>query len=232
MPVEELREKEDIKEEFRRVFLEDGLGDAEERFGILELFLDSESHLKPQEMVEMAIKRGIEITEERLESCMEGFANYGIAKKIKLDDGRILYEHLHLERHHDHMVCVKCGRLDEFSNNVIERHQSDAARSRGFLPLRHNLVIYGLCRDCRKERGQILPLAFANPGELVTIEEFRGGRRVQRRLHSMGLIRGKEIEVINAQSNGPTILAFDGSRLAIGQGLSMKIMVSVDTEED
>lgn len=74
-----------------------------------------------------------------------------------------------------------------------------------------------------------MPLAFVLPGEEVRIDRLVGGRKVQQRLADMGLTPGTRIEVIKASGPGPMIVAFRGSRLALGRGLSQKILVSTNS---
>ncbi|MEO1947950.1 MAG: transcriptional repressor, partial [Methylophilaceae bacterium] len=50
--------------------------------------------------------------------------------------------------HHDHIVCVKCGIVEEFYDEEIERRQQKAAESRGFKIQDHSLMIYGVCEKC------------------------------------------------------------------------------------
>lgn len=51
-------------------------------------------------------------------------------------------------RHHDHMICTRCGRILEFENEAIEALQDDVARRAGFRILSHKLELYGRCRGC------------------------------------------------------------------------------------
>jgi len=69
-------------------------------------------------------------------------------------------------------------------------------------------------------------LAFVLPGEKVIIERLVGGSKMQQRLADMGLTPGTSIEVIKSSGPGPLIVAFRGSRIALGRGLSNKVLVS------
>jgi Fur family transcriptional regulator, ferric uptake regulator len=55
--------------------------------------------------------------------------------------------------HHDHLVCVRCGRVVEFFEAAIETRQEAIAREHGFTIEDHSLVIYGVCADCRPGQG-------------------------------------------------------------------------------
>jgi len=75
--------------------------------------------------------------------------------------------------------------------------------------------------------GKHLPLAMINPSEEVTVAEIRGGRGLVRRLADMGLTPGTTLKVINSQMPGPILIDLRGSRLALGHGVALKIMVEI-----
>lgn len=58
------------------------------------------------------------------------------------------YEPVHGREHHDHMICLRCGDIAEFSNEVIEQLQEQAAKERKFHVLSHSLKLFGLCVSC------------------------------------------------------------------------------------
>jgi Fur family ferric uptake transcriptional regulator len=74
-----------------------------------------------------------------------------------LDSGRgeLMYEHLLGHEHHDHLVCSKCGKIEEFRNDTIESLQEQVAKEHGFVLLRHSLRLEGHCRDCAKVEGDV-----------------------------------------------------------------------------
>ncbi|MCK4697363.1 MAG: ferrous iron transport protein A [Dehalococcoidia bacterium] len=75
--------------------------------------------------------------------------------------------------------------------------------------------------------GKHLPLAMINPSEEVTVAEIRGGRGLVRRLADMGLTPGTTLKVINSQMPGPILIDLRGSRLVLGHGVALKIMVEI-----
>ncbi|MCP5271777.1 MAG: ferric iron uptake transcriptional regulator [Burkholderiaceae bacterium] len=72
----------------------------------------------------------------------------GIVRRTSFDGGKAVFE-LDDGPHHDHLVCVRCGRVDEFVDEVIEARQQAVADARGFTLVEHRLALYGLCRPCR-----------------------------------------------------------------------------------
>ena len=51
--------------------------------------------------------------------------------------------------HHDHILCLKCNRIEEFADPVIEERQAEIAKQAGFTMTDHSLYIYGICDSCR-----------------------------------------------------------------------------------
>jgi Fur family transcriptional regulator, ferric uptake regulator len=78
-----------------------------------------------------------------------------------LDTGRgeLVYEHVLGHAHHDHMVCLDCGKIEEFHDERIEELQIEACRRKGFQLVRHDLRMHGYCRACARERTRKLSAA-------------------------------------------------------------------------
>jgi Fur family ferric uptake transcriptional regulator len=74
----------------------------------------------------------------------------GIVRRSSFDAGRAMYE-LDDGPHHDHLVCVRCGQVDEFVDEAIEARQQAVARERGFELTEHRLALFGLCAACRAQ---------------------------------------------------------------------------------
>lgn len=78
-----------------------------------------------------------------------------------------------------------------------------------------------------RHRAQTHPLNMAVPGETVELVAIRGGRRLRKRLADLGLNVGMCVRIIQGNSHGPMLLAFkEDARLAIGEGIAHKIIVS------
>lgn len=80
----------------------------------------------------------------------------GFLESLDAGHGELLYEHVLGHRHHDHLVCIDCGRIEEFSDERIEAFQREAALRKGFNLLYHNLRLFGTCASCSKKRVRAL----------------------------------------------------------------------------
>jgi Fur family ferric uptake transcriptional regulator len=76
----------------------------------------------------------------------------GFLETLDTGQGELLYEHVLGHRHHDHLVCIDCGRIEEFSDERIEEFQREAAARKGFHLHYHNLRLFGTCASCTRKR--------------------------------------------------------------------------------
>jgi Fur family transcriptional regulator, ferric uptake regulator len=76
------------------------------------------------------------------------FETAGLVMRHHFEGGHSVFE-MHSDAHHDHIVCTKCGKVQEFIDEVIEQRQLLAAKNHGYTVSDHSLYIYGLCSDCQ-----------------------------------------------------------------------------------
>ena len=216
----------DLLNQFRRVFAQDGLGRVDDRVAILEAFLGLERHVTAHEMSDLLRDRGVALAEDYVRSVLRLFCRYGLAVKREFQDRDTTYEHAHLGEHHDHLLCVKCGAIQEFVDGQIEDHQHQLAHRYGFRALRHRLEIYGLCAKCAVPSQRAFPLAMSTAGERGVVVGLRGGEAAQRRLADLGIRPGVNLLVINTGRPGPFIVALKDTRIALGHGLAHHVLVA------
>jgi Fur family ferric uptake transcriptional regulator len=224
---------EQEKKQFMRLFREQGLDRFDERFQVLEAFLQLDHHVSHAEIVTQLKKNGIRLNDEFVISSMEHLCRFGFASKVEFDGGEPLYEHRHLGIHHDHMICTKCGTILEFKDEALEKQQQKVAKEYGFHMLQHRMEIYGLCSACMAKRQKLVLLHKAKQGEKLKVKQLEAGRQMQLRISSMGLKIGDELEVVSNGFGGQVVIATGETRLVIGSGMAQKIWVEpVDTSAD
>jgi Fur family ferric uptake transcriptional regulator len=126
-----------------------GLRSTRQRDAVLEVFLDADAHVSVEDLYERLRGAHPSIGAATVYRCMGLFVQAGIAKERRFHEGRIRYEPGVGTGHHDHLVCLSCGDIQEFENPTIERLQEEIAGSRGFSVTYHRLELYGLCPRCR-----------------------------------------------------------------------------------
>ena len=215
------------KANFRSLIENDSVGKTEDRLNIINTFLDTEEHVTIEGFLKILRDRGYDYQPDFVRQCMNRWVDHGFAQKTQFEGQPPRYEHRHLGRHHDHLICTKCGNIIEFSNDEIERLQIQIAAERGFHVLQHKMEIYGLCDKCLDERSPLMPLAMARTGEKIIVKEMMGGRNARARLASMGLRPGDILEIINNNGQGRLIVGHECTRLAMGRGIAQKIMVTL-----
>lgn len=133
-----------------------GLKVTAPRVKILELLENrpnTERHLTAEELHRCLIQEGAEIGLATVYRVMTQFESAGLVKRHHFEGNQSVFELDHGE-HHDHIVCVRCGRVEEFSDEFIEQRQQEIAESRGFDMTDHVLCLYGICLDCRNQATQ------------------------------------------------------------------------------
>jgi len=215
------------KSNFRALIENDGIGYVEERLNIIDAFLDTEDHVTLDDLIQHLRGRGYDYEPNFVRQCMNRWIERGFAQKKEFEGQPPRYEHRHLGKHHDHLICTKCGNIVEFDNDEIERLQLRIAEDKGFHMLQHKMEIYGLCSDCTRERNPLMPLAMAKSGEKVIVREIMGGKNARSRLTSMGIRSGDPLEIINNNGMGRLIVGHGPTRLAMGRGIAQKILISL-----
>ena len=217
---------------FKSLIEADGNDRLQDRLNIIDVFMGTEEHITLEQMYSLLREKGYDYDPEFVRQCMKRMVDLGFAQKKQFEGQPVRYEHHHLGRHHDHLICTKCGKIEEFANEDIERLQLKIAAQQGFHMLQHRMEIYGLCSQCLAQRKPLMPLAMAKPGERVVVKEMAGGSSARSRLADMGLRTGDHIEIVNNNGMGRLILGHDCTRLAIGRGIAQKIMVSLEDDEN
>ena len=119
------------------------------RVKILQILESSPAHhLSAEDVYKQLLTNDEEIGIGTVYRVLTQFEDAGLVKRHHFEGGHSVFEIAKTE-HHDHIVCVKCGRVEEFTDAGIERRQQEIADSFGYQLTDHNLNMYGLCPRCR-----------------------------------------------------------------------------------
>lgn len=120
------------------------------RMKILEILETSSAethHLTAEDIYRILLDWGEDIGLATVYRVLTQFEAAGLVIRHHFEGGQAVFE-LDRGRHHDHLVCVKCGRIVEFVDDTIEQKQKQIASSAGFKMTDHSLIIYGVCANC------------------------------------------------------------------------------------
>lgn len=124
-----------------------GLKTTLPRLKVLNLFETSEErHLSAEDIYKIMINSGEDVGLATVYRVLTQFEQAGLLIRHHFESGKAVFE-LNSGSHHDHVVCVKCGRVAEFYDPEIEKRQESAAAKLGFTMQDHSLTIYGLCTN-------------------------------------------------------------------------------------
>jgi Fur family ferric uptake transcriptional regulator len=121
------------------------------RVKILELLESSDQrHVSAEDVYKMLLDKGEEIGLATVYRVLTQFEAAGLVTRHNFEGGHAVFE---LDRgdHHDHIVCVVCGKVAEFMDVTIEERQRQIAKEHGFEMVDHSLIIYGRCNEHSEE---------------------------------------------------------------------------------
>ena len=115
------------------------------RLKIINLFETTKvRHLTAEDVYKQLLADGLDIGLATVYRVLTQFEQAGLLVRHHFESGKAVYE-LNEGRHHDHLVCMQCGRVEEFFDSEIERRQNEIAQERGFTISEHALYLYVEC---------------------------------------------------------------------------------------
>jgi Fur family ferric uptake transcriptional regulator len=109
----------------------------------------TDRHLTAEQVYKILLSEDEEIGLATVYRVLTQFEAAGLVTRHHFEGGNSVFE-LSDGDHHDHILCIKCGKVDEFTDNVIEARQKDIAQRLGYELTAHGLYLYGYCPKCRK----------------------------------------------------------------------------------
>lgn len=135
---------------FEETLLRKNLKHSHQRKEILSIFLSTDKHLTAEELYRMGKRRYPSLGFATVYRTLKLLCDCGLSRELRLEDGTTRYEHLYGHKHHDHLICTKCGKFIEVVDSDIERLQEKLFKEHGFYPQRHRMELYGICKKCKK----------------------------------------------------------------------------------
>ena len=126
------------------------------RIKILEVFQKTQQrHMTAEDVFKVLLAEGSDVGLATVYRVLMQFEQAGILSRNHFETGKSVFE-LNEGKHHDHLVCMDCGRVEEFFDADIEKRQKAIAQTRGFELQEHSLALYAVCtkKHCPHRHGK------------------------------------------------------------------------------
>ena len=141
-----------ILQTFQEYLSRQGLNLTHQREEILRCLMEADRHLGVEEVYERVRRKDRTIGRATVFRTVRLLQECGLVAEVGAANGRSKFELKADRPHHDHMICVECGRIMEFQSPMMERFQDEAIRRHGFVALWHRHEIFGRCHDCQEQK--------------------------------------------------------------------------------
>lgn len=122
-----------------------------QRLKVLEVFLSTEKHISCDELYRALRRSNPEIGYATVYRTLKLIQDAGLAREVDFGDRVSRLEHEYGHKHHDHLICLKCGKFFEVFDSEIEELQERLAKKQNFTPVRHKMDIFGYCHKCQQK---------------------------------------------------------------------------------
>lgn len=142
------------REQFKQLLKNNGLKVTTQRLMVLEVLAACpDKHLTAEEIYEMVKADYPEIGLATVYRTIQILLELGLIDRINLDDGYVRYEIGNVGRgtakhHHHHLICVNCGKVISFQDDLLEQLETNIMETTGFHVVDHEVKLYGYCTEC------------------------------------------------------------------------------------
>ncbi len=143
-----------INKNFKKYLSSKGLRRTLQRDIIINEITRSAEHLTADEIYERLKRKNPLIGYATVCRNLKLLCEAEIIEEIKIGNQKTRYELKFENSHHDHLICIKCGKFIEVFSEKIEELQNEMAKREGFRVIRHKLEIYGICSHCASKGGE------------------------------------------------------------------------------
>ena len=125
-----------------------GLRHTPQRDMILAVFLSTEKHVSAEDLYKLVRKKDSSIGYTTVYRAMKLLSESGLCGETEFGDGVLRFEHKFGHEHHDHLICIKCGKFTEVADTGLEKIKENMVKRHGFKSLKHKLEVFGICKRC------------------------------------------------------------------------------------
>lgn len=117
---------------------------------IIGIIYEHQDHIDVEELYKILKKNKAGVSRATIYRTLDLLVSKRFVNKMDFGEGRSVYEFKLGQPHHDHMKCLRCGKVIEFNDHIIELRQNTICQNYRFLPSSHIMQIYGICYECRQ----------------------------------------------------------------------------------
>ena len=128
-----------------------------QREQVAEALFAAGGHLSVEDVEQQLRGRDLHVGKATIYRTLDLLADSGMIIERDFGEGFRRYERVPGHPHHEHLICLRCGKVVEFQNDRLERMKSLIADEYGFRHSHHRLEIYGVCRECQQRAGGARP---------------------------------------------------------------------------
>lgn len=140
---------EDLTEQFIKYLRDNGYLVTRQRRRIAEIIFSSNGHLSVEDIQNLLRQKKISASIASIYRTLDVLIKSNLVVQHRFGKRFKRFEAVQKDKHHDHLICTRCGKVLEFKNEAIEDLQSKVARDNDFVITNHKLDIYGYCSKCR-----------------------------------------------------------------------------------
>ena len=112
-------------------------------------FCNTDDHRDAEEIYLTLRKNGLSASRATVYRTIDVLVKNNLVRKLEIGDGTARYENKIDTAHHDHLICIKCGKIEEFMDDTIENRQDQIVEDLGFKMIRHIHQLFVLCDKCQ-----------------------------------------------------------------------------------
>ena len=153
---------------FGRFLRDRGLPVTHQREAVAEVVFGSDDHLSVDDIEQQLRDRGERIGKATIYRTLDLLVRSRLVEELDFNEGFKRYEH-RLSNHpvHEHMICVECATVTEFESDELYKIENRVRAEHGFVPVRHRLEIYGLCKACQEAGVELTTEGLICPIEIL-----------------------------------------------------------------
>lgn len=138
-------------EKFKYFLKEKHLKYTNERKEIVQAIVSLNKHFNAEEIYQQLRSGGSNVSLATVYRTIPLLIDSGLIMETLHCRDKVVYEKVYNKKHHDHLICINCGKIIEFHSEEVEKLQDEICQKYHFLPTEHRLGIKGYCQECQKK---------------------------------------------------------------------------------